>query len=176
MEFRFEWTHDAAAHNLALLRRYSLDLGTAMAAQPFSAVTPGSEFRPAALLAPLLSAHPLWPHFNDRISSEGAKSSLREISDTDRLDDVRDNLARGNHKSARGHKAKLITMLKEEVERGWQLPLPRDAALEIKGCEVAPLGMVAQTSIDEKGQTIKKTQAHPQPVVQPQWDTRSKHK
>ncbi|KAI2489241.1 hypothetical protein MHU86_25358 [Fragilaria crotonensis] len=81
--------------------------------------------------------------------------SLREISDADRLADVRDNLARGNHKSARGHEAKLISMLKEEVERGWQLPLPR-AALELEGCEVAPLGMVAQTSIDEKGQTIEK--------------------
>ena len=47
-------------------------------------------------------------------------------------------------------------MLKEEVERGWQLPLPREAALESRGCEVAPLGMVAQTSIDEKGNPIDK--------------------
>ncbi|KAI2489531.1 hypothetical protein MHU86_25062 [Fragilaria crotonensis] len=54
-----------------------------------------------------------------------ARIFLREISDADRLADVRDNLARGNHKSARGHEAKLISMLKEEVERGWQLPLPR---------------------------------------------------
>ncbi|KAI2505007.1 hypothetical protein MHU86_9450 [Fragilaria crotonensis] len=154
-EFRFEWTHEAAAHNLAVLRRYALDLGAAVDAQPFSAVTPGSEFRSAALLAPLLSAHPLWSRFQERIS-DGADFPLREISDADRLADVRDNLARGNHKSARGHEAKLISMLKEEVERGWQLPLPREAALELEGCEVAPLGMVAQTSIDEKGQTIEK--------------------
>ncbi|KAI2507350.1 hypothetical protein MHU86_7070 [Fragilaria crotonensis] len=154
-EFRFKWTHEAAAHNLAVLRRYALDLGAAMDAQPFSAVTPGSEFRPAALLAPLLSAHPLRTRFHERIS-EGAEFPLREISDADRLADVRDKLARGNHKSARGHKAKLIAMLREEMERGWQLPLPKEAALKIEGCEVAPLGMVAQTSIDEKGQTIKK--------------------
>ena len=125
-----------------------------MAARPFSAVTPGSEFRHAALLAPLLSAHPLWPRFNELIS-EGAEFPLREISDADRLDNVRDNLARGNHKSARGHEAKLIAMLKDEVERGWQLPLPKEAALEIKGCEVALLGMVAQTSIDEKDKPLK---------------------
>ncbi|KAI2496591.1 hypothetical protein MHU86_17919 [Fragilaria crotonensis] len=126
-----------------------LDLDAALRAQPFSALTPGSEFRPTELLAPLLSAHPLWPRFQERIS-EGAEFPLREISDSDRLADVRANLARGNHKSARGHEAKLISMLKDEASRGWQLPLPREAALEIKGCEVAPLGMVAQTSIDER--------------------------
>ncbi len=154
-EFRFEWSNAAAAHNLAVLRRYSLDLGAAIRAQPFSALTPGSEFRAPELLAPFLSAHPLWSRFLDRIS-EGAEFPLREISETDRLADVRANLARGNHKSARGHEAKLIEMLKEEVGRGWQLPLPREAALEIRGCEVAPLGMVAQTSIDEKGNPIDK--------------------
>ena len=95
-EFRLEWSHDAAAHNLAVLRRYSLDLGAAIRAQPFSALTPGSEFRPPELLAPFLSAHPLWGRFQDRIS-EGAEFPLREISETDRLADVRANLARGNH-------------------------------------------------------------------------------
>ena len=138
-----------------MLKRYALDLDAALRAQPFSALTPGSEFRPTELLAPLLSAHPLWPRFQERIS-EGAEFPLREISDSDRLADVRANLARGNHKSARGHEAKLISMLKDEASRGWQLPLPREAALEIKGCEVAPLGMVAQTSIDEKGNSIEK--------------------
>ena len=123
-EFRFKWTHDAAAHNLAVLRCYSLDLGAAMVAQPFSAMTPASEFRPAAVLAPLLPAHPLWPRFQERIL-EGELGPLQEISDADCLDDVRDNHARGNHKSARGRETKLIAMLKGEVERGWQLPLPK---------------------------------------------------
>ncbi|KAI2505215.1 hypothetical protein MHU86_9211 [Fragilaria crotonensis] len=71
-EFRFDWTHDAARHNLAVLKRYALDLDAALRAQPFSALTPGSEFRPTELLAPLLSAHPLWPRFQERIS-EGAE-------------------------------------------------------------------------------------------------------
>ena len=47
-------------------------------------------------------------------------------------------------------------MLKDEVERGWQLPLPEEAALEIPGCEVAPLGMVVQTTIDEEGEPQRK--------------------
>ncbi|KAI2490825.1 hypothetical protein MHU86_23735 [Fragilaria crotonensis] len=71
-EFRFDWTHDAARHNLAVLKR---------------SASPKGEF------------------------------PLREISDSDRLADVRANLARGNHKSARGHEAKLISMLKDEASR-----------------------------------------------------------
>ena len=91
MEFRFEWSYDGTARNLAL--------GTAVCAQPFSTVSPGSEFRPPELLAPLLSAHPLWSRFQERIS-EGAEFLLREIAEEDRLANVRANLARGNHKSA----------------------------------------------------------------------------
>ena len=60
-EFRFEWSNDAAQHNLAVLRRYHLNLDHAIRAQPFSSVTIGSEFRPVSVLAPLCSAHPLWP-------------------------------------------------------------------------------------------------------------------
>jgi hypothetical protein len=47
-------------------------------------------------------------------------------------------------------------MLKEEVERVWQLPLPKEAAVEIPGCEVAPLGMVVQTTIDKVGDPQRK--------------------
>jgi hypothetical protein len=126
-----------------------------MRAQPFSALTPGSEFRPARLLAPLLSAHPLWPRFAERISA-GAEFPLRDIPAAARLADIAANLARGNHKSALGHEAELVAMLKEEVGRGWQLPLPKRAALEIPECEVAPLGMVVQTTIDEKGRPTEK--------------------
>jgi hypothetical protein len=66
-------------------------------------------------------------------------SPLVDIPDAERLTDVTATLARGNHKSARGHEAKLFEMLKYEVKRGWQLPLPKEAALELPHCEVAPL-------------------------------------
>ena len=47
-------------------------------------------------------------------------------------------------------------MLKDEVNKGWQLPLPPDAAIELPGCEVAPLGMEIQNTIDERGRTQQK--------------------
>jgi hypothetical protein len=150
VDFRFEWTDAAAAHNLRVLRRFNLDLAAAIAAQPFSAVTPGSEFRPAAQLAPFLSRHPLWPRFQERITL-GAQFPLQPIDDGDRLTDLTATLSRGNHKSARGHERQLLEMLKDEVSRGWQLPLPKEAALELPGCEAAPLGVVSQWTIGADG-------------------------
>ena len=61
-KFVFEWTPAAAANNLAVPRRYAGDLRAALAAQPFSTLSPGSKFRPAYLLAPLLSCHPYGRH------------------------------------------------------------------------------------------------------------------
>ena len=148
--FRFEWSDNAARHNIAFLRQFRLDLAATIAAQPFSTITPGSEFRPATLLAPFLSRHPLWSRFRERITL-GAEFPLTPIADTDRQTDLQAILSRGNHKSARGHETKLAVMLKEEVSRGWQLPLPKEAALELPECEVAPLGVVAQWTIDENG-------------------------
>ena len=76
---------------------------------------------------------------------------LVDIPDAERLTDVIATLARGDHKSARGHEAKLLEMLKDEVKRGWQLPLPKEAALELPHCEVAPLGIVSPTTIGADG-------------------------
>ena len=42
-------------------------------------------------------------------------------------------------------------MLKDEVSRGWQLLLPKEAALELPGCELAPLGVVSQWTIGADG-------------------------
>ena len=47
-------------------------------------------------------------------------------------------------------------MLNEEVKRGWQLLLPKEAALETPRCEVALLGMVVQKTIDERGELQRK--------------------
>jgi hypothetical protein len=51
-KFRFEWSAEAADHNLAVLQKHALDLDIALAAQPFSSLKPGWEFRPVKLLAP----------------------------------------------------------------------------------------------------------------------------
>ena len=65
-------------------------------------------------------------------------------------------LSHGNHKSAKLHEAKLIPMLRDEVARGWQLPLPLDATLLIPGAVIGPVGMAHQTSTDEHANPVDK--------------------
>ena len=101
-EFNFAWSDAAALHNWNVLPRHKTQLRDALAAQPYSTLTPASEFRSPATLVPFLSRHSLWPRFSERISL-GAEFPLAPIADTDRLTDVSAALARGNHTSARGH-------------------------------------------------------------------------
>jgi hypothetical protein len=42
-------------------------------------------------------------------------------------------------------------MVKDKEKRGWQLLLPKEAALELPHCEVAPLEMVLQMTIEADG-------------------------
>jgi hypothetical protein len=127
-KFQFVWSATTALHNLDVLRRHHMDHAGALSAQPFSALSPGLEFRSADLLAPLLSRHSLWPRFGECITL-GAQFPLQPILDSNRRTAVKAALLRGRDKLAPGHKATLRTMLKDKVEKGWQLPLPKEAAL-----------------------------------------------
>jgi hypothetical protein len=104
-----------------------------------SMLSPGSGFRSVHMLAPFLLRHSLWAAFAERIT-DGAEFPLGNTSNDDRLADVTASLARANHKSASGHKAKLFEMLMDEVRQ-------KEAAFELPHCEVAPMGMVSETTI-----------------------------
>jgi hypothetical protein len=92
----------AAWKNYKVLQSYNMDIGWALAAQPFSTLTVGSEFQPMQLLEPLLSLHPLWPCIKTWLTT-GADYPLLPISDKEQREDLDANLARSNHKSAALH-------------------------------------------------------------------------
>ena len=154
-EFCFDFDSAAAKHNLVVLRRYDMDLDRAIRSQPFSAMTYGSEFRPTTILAPLFGRHHLWPRVCEYLTN-GVDHPLRPISEEERLRDLRLALKRGNHKSAMDEMVRLKTMLRDEVHRMWQLPLPLSAVTRLPGCAIAPLGMALQDTINEFGETVPK--------------------
>jgi len=86
----------------------------------------------------------------------GVEHPLRPISEQDRLHDLSRMLQYGNHKSAETEKPLLLSMLQEEVTRMWQLPLPLKALPRIPRGVLAPLGMVKQDSINERGKIVDK--------------------
>jgi hypothetical protein len=123
-KFQFFWNKQATKHNLSILEYYNMDLDRALRSQPFGALTFGSKFRPVNMLAPLFGCHPLW-HQVQRYLTEGTSPPVTPIAEKDRLHDLGQMLKTGNHKSAEKEHEHLVGMLREEVQRMWQLPLPR---------------------------------------------------
>ena len=153
--FHFEWSDDAAAHNLSVLDSYGYDLQLAIDAEPWSVLSPGCEFRPSTQLGSILHSHPLWPQAAEWLNT-GVTFPTTPISETERKEDLTVMLARGNHQSAKQRSSTLETMLQSEVRHGWQLPLPPAAAHLIPGAVVAPMGLIEQATINELGEITDK--------------------
>jgi hypothetical protein len=154
-EFQFKWSSSATWHNPHVLRKYHMDLNAAIRAQPFSTITPGSEFCPVAVLQPLCGGHPLWPRVRQYLT-HGTECPLQPIAETDRLQDLRLMLQRGNHKSAIRALHRVIELLQDEVKHMWQLPFPPSAVMQLPGIVIAPVGLAEQQSINERGELIPK--------------------
>jgi hypothetical protein len=73
-----------------------------------------------------------------------------EISPVDRLMDLKFHEERGNHKSV------TVKLIKEDMERGFTLPLPVSVLYNLPKASLAPLGCVQQSSIDASGKRIMK--------------------
>ena len=116
--FLFEWSMDAAQHNLRVLQEHNCNLREAIWAQPFSSITPGSEFRPVSVLERLCGNHPLWPCVRWYLTA-GASWPMEPISEEDRLHDLRHIIRRGNHKSAIVDEARVVQILQDEVQNMW---------------------------------------------------------
>ena len=116
-------TADAANYNFEILKENDFNLQKLLVSEPLSTLQPGSEFRPASLLAPIFGGHPVWPRL-EHILVNGAMMRLHPISNKDRLSDLSESLEYGNHKSAVSGAPTLLKILAKEVAKGWQLPLP----------------------------------------------------
>eukprot|EP00978_Attheya_sp_CCMP212_P015466 scaffold39906_cov57-Attheya_sp.AAC.10 len=155
-EFAFQWTKEAADHNLATLQRYGFDLAEALTKQPFSALTIGSEFRAPNVLAPFSHLHPLWPKVHQMLVS-GCDYALQPLTEADRLEDIQANMVRGNHQSAKQHAEERIQqMMESEVTNGWRLILPRVAIFLLPGAVLGSLGIVSQDTISELDEIVPK--------------------
>jgi hypothetical protein len=148
-------TAAAATQNWKLLQEKGGSLSRLLLEQPFSVLSPGSEFRPVPDLAELLSSHPLWPRWKE-VLTHGASYPLEPYSNEEMALDLTDQLARGNHKSANNCLDVLTTLNSVDVEHGYSFCLPVQALAQIPGAAVAPHGVVHQGTINELGQCMSK--------------------
>ena len=63
-------------------------------------------------------------------------------------------LERGNHKSAKDKINVVQQLTKDDVAKGFSIPLPQEIAPMIKNGEVYPVGLVRNHTFDDKGMQI----------------------
>ena len=132
-----------------------MSLSKLLAAHPFSPCSFGSEFRDVIALEKVFQCHPRWGRLRN-IIQYGADYPMIELDQTTRQKDLLQGLSRGNHPGARVFEKELERKFKKELERGWMLPLPAEAANWIPFAEFCPTSMVEQMTIDDKGTFIEK--------------------
>ena len=113
--FIFEPTLKAATHNQQIIVD-SDSLHFAIANQPDSPVSYGTEFLPAWMLAPLMHCHPLWGETEQRLN-HGSNYPLLPIEDSERQRDLVAALTYGNHRSVSSN-PKFEPTMKEEILYG----------------------------------------------------------
>ena len=90
-----------AEFNSRLIDEYDMDMQRLLDAYPYSVISPGSEFRPAGVLEPLLAGHPYWPRLKS-IISHGVSYPLTAVEDeTARRAENDAILEYGNHASGK---------------------------------------------------------------------------
>jgi hypothetical protein len=98
--FEFNTSVEAAKKNyMILMHKFGGDLHEALRAQQRSPLQYGSEFKPVLILAPIFENHPTWNKMMTLLT-EGSTWSLSPIVEHDRLLDIDDAFAFGNHKRA----------------------------------------------------------------------------
>ena len=154
--FIFQYTHEAAAHNARALAAFDYDLDALIRCHHQSAIGFGSEFRPLSQLRPLLSKHPLFPFWEEYLSSGVPYSFRSDLPEGVRLKELQAMLQRGNHKSAADRMDVVQRLLTKDVEHGFKVPIPTSTVARIPGAMVHPLGVVEQMSMDAKGNRVPK--------------------
>ena len=153
--FEFDTSCKATQKNFQLLKENNFNLNSITQEGPKSVLTYGSEFKSTELLNQLLHHHPRWTTLRELLD-KGAQFPLESISESERLNDLMGRIAKGNHKSASENADFLADALKKEIQRGWILPLPVEAAMEIPNMEMAPLGVATHLGINADGEFIPK--------------------
>ena len=150
-KFKFEVNPEAASFNFNLLRDNNFDLDSLLNPPVRCMTSYGSEFKTAEELEGLLARHPRWEALRDKLS-KGCEYPLEDITEEQRVLDLRERLERGNHKSASRHEDFLSKAMEKEVKKGWAIIINEEDALKIPSLEIAPLGVAEHLGISETGE------------------------
>jgi hypothetical protein len=136
----FKLSQDAAIHNMNVLRAHGDSIQNLIKACQESFISPGSEFRPVALLEKLFMHHHNWPMIQASMT-RGSTWPLTPSTKEDRVAKNIEFIAQGNHKLAIKYEREYIKIVESEVAQGWMFPIPLHYINVLKHGELAPVGV-----------------------------------
>ncbi len=87
---------------------------------------------------------------------KGSEWPLLTLNNFKQLKDINDALKFGNHKGANQQQELLLKLVKDDVVRGFALPLPLNKIKKIPGILLPPLNIQLQMAINKRGEIIPK--------------------
>ena len=121
----------------------------------------GSEFRDPDILQQPLHNLQRWDKMKT-IITKGASYPIDQsynLTKESQLKDIKGAIKQGNNKSASAseeNKKIIIENYNKEVKNGWMIPFLKEDIINIEGAGVIPVGVMQQTTINEKGEVISK--------------------
>jgi hypothetical protein len=154
-EFIFKLTEEAAEKNFLILKNYNFDLEKAIRAQQSSPLGYGSEFRSPEMLRKIFKHHLLWARMKDLLT-DGSKWPLSELNKSERIADLTEALAFGNHKGASRKPVILKKLITDDIRYGNGLVIPQGKISHLPNACVAPMNIMNQFTLDAGGEIVDK--------------------
>jgi hypothetical protein len=151
--FNFDCNKSVAIHNWETIAKFGSFLENTLQSFKNSPIHYGSEFKPVCILAPILKHHKCWSRLKEMLSN-GSTFSLEEHDKDLRKDDLEQALEYGNHKSADKNIDILSCHVKNEIEKGWIVPLLPEYTKLLRNLMISPMGVVSQSTINDRGEII----------------------
>jgi hypothetical protein len=102
-------------------------------------------------LEKVLGPHPNFLFFQRGLLNGMDYRFTRELSDEERVKELKLQLARGNHKSASEKEEVTEKLLLKDVVHGFSLPVRADRVRHIKGAMIEPCGITSQLKLQLDG-------------------------
>jgi hypothetical protein len=126
--FVFETTPEALRANGELIKEYGFDLESLFHDYQDTTLGYGSEFRPLDQLEKVLGGHPKFSVLSGLISNGMDYRFKKEITDKERLTELRAMMERGNHKSTEKATDTAAGLLAKDVAHGFSIRNVSDRA------------------------------------------------
>jgi hypothetical protein len=148
---RLDISDESLEFNSRLIESYGNDFEAFLSDQVGTTMSYGAEFRPIDQLKRVLGTHPNFVFFRSILENGMPYHFTRDLSEEERVIELKLQLARGNHKSAKEKWSEASDLLLKDVVHGFSMPVQASKVVDIKGAMVEPCGITSQFKLQPDG-------------------------